>query len=293
VKPTEKAAEKPSGTSTSKPAEQLAEKPAETIATLIEERHRYEKWLTALDTRLATTPPPVYARVRADYEERLSGVLERLGSRSVELREGIDTLAEAVAALQANVDGKRDERAEAEVRAAVGEFTPEEWDEMSRGADTEIARIEGQRGEMAAELTRMQELLAAASAPPPAPPPRVMPTPRPAPPAPPAIARSTPRSTPAVSPSLSGAVPTPAGGAPAHAGMLDTLGASPHPGQPRHAATSGGGGAPAITAPTGVPVYLRDAPSQQAKTLKCAECGTLNFPTEWYCERCGGELAAL
>ena len=33
--------------------------------------------------------------------------------------------------------------------------------------------------------------------------------------------------------------------------------------------------------------------SQAIKTLKCSECGTLNYPTEWYCERCGGELAAL
>ena len=31
----------------------------------------------------------------------------------------------------------------------------------------------------------------------------------------------------------------------------------------------------------------------QAKTLKCAECGELNRPTEWYCERCGAELASL
>jgi len=30
-----------------------------------------------------------------------------------------------------------------------------------------------------------------------------------------------------------------------------------------------------------------------AKTLKCSECGTMNLPTEWYCERCGAELAAL
>jgi len=30
-----------------------------------------------------------------------------------------------------------------------------------------------------------------------------------------------------------------------------------------------------------------------SKTLKCGECGTLNRPTEWYCERCGAELAAL
>ena len=30
-----------------------------------------------------------------------------------------------------------------------------------------------------------------------------------------------------------------------------------------------------------------------AKTLKCGECGAMNLPTEWYCERCGAELAAL
>lgn len=37
-----------------------------------------------------------------------------------------------------------------------------------------------------------------------------------------------------------------------------------------------------------------ERPSQTvAKTLKCGECGSLNRPTEWYCERCGAELAAL
>ncbi len=29
------------------------------------------------------------------------------------------------------------------------------------------------------------------------------------------------------------------------------------------------------------------------KTLRCTECGTMNLPTEWYCERCGGELATF
>lgn len=33
--------------------------------------------------------------------------------------------------------------------------------------------------------------------------------------------------------------------------------------------------------------------SEAVKSLRCQECGTLNYPTEWYCERCGGELAAL
>ena len=47
---------------------------------------------------------------------------------------------------------------------------------------------------------------------------------------------------------------------------------------------------PEPKAPTVDPA--KDRGSAQ-KTLKCAECGTLNRPTEWYCERCGAELAAL
>jgi len=43
------------------------------------------------------------------------------------------------------------------------------------------------------------------------------------------------------------------------------------------------------------PIELKPAPGgpERHKTLKCAECGTMNYPTEWYCERCGAELAAL
>ena len=29
------------------------------------------------------------------------------------------------------------------------------------------------------------------------------------------------------------------------------------------------------------------------KSLKCSECAAMNYPTEWYCERCGAELASL
>lgn len=38
---------------------------------------------------------------------------------------------------------------------------------------------------------------------------------------------------------------------------------------------------------------LAGAKTDATKTLRCTECGTMNFPTEWYCERCGGELAAF
>jgi hypothetical protein len=45
-----------------------------------------------------------------------------------------------------------------------------------------------------------------------------------------------------------------------------------------------------VTTPTG---ESRPSGSTGARTLKCGECGTMNRPTEWYCERCGAELADL
>jgi len=45
-----------------------------------------------------------------------------------------------------------------------------------------------------------------------------------------------------------------------------------------------------VPAPTASPVS--DDP-EPVRTLKCRECGTMNLPTEWYCESCGAELAAL
>jgi hypothetical protein len=36
-----------------------------------------------------------------------------------------------------------------------------------------------------------------------------------------------------------------------------------------------------------------DGRPEMSKTLKCPECGTANYPAEWYCERCGGELATM
>jgi hypothetical protein len=53
-------------------------------------------------------------------------------------------------------------------------------------------------------------------------------------------------------------------------------------------------GVDAVRAAAITPSALRPSGSASAaKSLKCAECGAMNYPTEWYCERCGGELASL
>jgi hypothetical protein len=47
-------------------------------------------------------------------------------------------------------------------------------------------------------------------------------------------------------------------------------------------------------APGATPLTMKAiATAEQPKTLKCTECGAMNYATEWYCERCGAELAAL
>lgn len=53
-------------------------------------------------------------------------------------------------------------------------------------------------------------------------------------------------------------------------------------------------GVDAVRAAAFTPSALRPSGSgTAAKSLKCAECGAMNYPTEWYCERCGGELASM
>jgi hypothetical protein len=66
-------------------------------------------------------------------------------------------------------------------------------------------------------------------------------------------------------------------------------------GEDRKPRRSGEAARPEPVATSAPPAQPSAKPGQasQAKTLKCGECGTLNRPTEWYCERCGAELAAL
>ncbi len=101
-----------------------------------------------------------------------------------------------------------------------------------------------------------------------------------APPAPPPVA------APVVAPEPVAAAPAPAPAAvappaPAAPAPIAEAPSAPPPAPPREDEPPG---------PLGRPTPRT---SQAIKTLKCQECGTFNYPTEWYCERCGGELAAL
>lgn len=319
--------------------------PMDALNALMEERNKYEQWLAQLEARKGTTPVHVLERVRADYGERLKAVHDQLAGRATELQETAGSLAERVAALYADETSLRDERAEAELRAAVGEFTLEHAREVMQRCDEAIAALGAERASVGAELGRVQEILAVAVrpvtpptgepklvpiealAPPiPAPEPRA-PTPIAPPVQPPPSRESAPsafdelaflqsvvdKPAPAPHPVASPAdmaPPEPRNDrpAPTHSPAHDNRRAvAPEPiaAAPARRASS----TPVLTStpliakegqesnasltPGSIPAFLKDVPTEQIKTLKCQECGTMNYPTEWYCERCGGELAAM
>ena len=57
------------------------------IESLLEQRARFEQWLTKLDSTADKAPPAVRQKVRADYEVRLRGVIEHLRGHAATIAE--------------------------------------------------------------------------------------------------------------------------------------------------------------------------------------------------------------
>jgi ribosomal protein L37E len=269
------------------------------LNALLEERARYERWISQLTAKREQTPPHVFERVRTDYAARLDTVMTQLRSRADWLQGSATQLEERVAALSNEESLRRDARAEIELRAMVGEYTSDRAHEELAACDVDIGRLESERSVAAAELTRIQEILALVR----------QPAAKPAAPPPPAqasrplgapVTQREPDSTMQELAFLNSVVdrrdkeaPLPPVAAPVAARIEDiplvTNLEAPEPQEtapvPREELT--------LRQAAGTPSFLKGMPTEQVKTLKCQECGTMNYPTEWYCERCGGELAAM
>lgn len=134
------------------------------VTALMEERRRFEQWIAALDARRDTTPAHVFARVHADYERRLAAVVEKLVShgdaletRATELRVELDVVAQD--------EGRcRDERAELELRAHVGELAQKDFNRTVKGLDEALAKFAARRAELGEEMRGIEELLDAVRA---------------------------------------------------------------------------------------------------------------------------------
>jgi hypothetical protein len=261
------------------------EKRVEAVAALIAERRKYEGWLAALEAKRAETPDHVFFRVRSDYERRLSEILERLRSQASALDERADALNARLAALVEQERGSHDRRHEAELRVSVGEFSQKAWETLLKETADTAARIAAERKTIQAELAEIRELLGggkgtgkaeprapAGSEPPDLPPDEL------------AFLRSL--ITPEVG---SSKVPAPGRIAPP-VPPLQSSGVVKESEPLLDPKRSGRDTPPlSMNVPESESIVIRSG--KDGKTLKCAECGALNVPTEWYCEQCGSELA--
>jgi hypothetical protein len=345
------------------------------VGALMNERRQFEAWISALEARRSTTPEHVFSRVHADYTARLEAVIIQLTTHTEGLRREMDALSSRLGGIRDERQRAEDERAEAELRAHVGELSAADWESTAKASDAKLAELVARHSEVERDLQKTRELLEAAQRP--VTPPGQAPAASAAPEAPKeAPKQAPPAPAPAPKASEVAAAPAPIPTAPRQPAFR-VIHQTPAPGMPpieQHAlemddapigtpASGRGAAAPRKSsfdelaflssvvdtpsgsiepAPTdqadeksrrdsfamratedtianmteGVPLVSptvdqreldsavsrsarpdamvgRDALVDGAKTLKCSECGAMNYPTEWYCERCGAELASL
>jgi hypothetical protein len=250
------------------------------IQQLLEERRQYEAWIARLNESADASPGHVRARVRADYEARLAAVTEELKAHAETARQAIEEKRHLRGELQKKEARAAEKLTETELRHAVGEYDESQWEQVHKDVLAELVSVREDLQSVEADILKLQELDALVSQRPAPPPSTVAPSPH---------------------PKLAGDDEL----AFIKSVTEDDQGSAP---SPRRA--SGAQFQPAIPADTPrtpsaaraanpVPAPIVPEPSESAdddaaaKTLRCKECGTMNLPTEWYCEQCGAELAAL
>jgi hypothetical protein len=241
------------------------------IQRLLEERRQYEAWLTRINAAGDAAPEHVRTRVRADYEARLQAVTEELKAHAEAARQLVAQRKEFLIDLQKKEKVAAERLAETELRHAVGEYDEGQWAQVHRDALAELVAVREELLDVENDIEKLEELDGMVRKPGGSP--RVGPPPRPR-----ADERKEDRkrATPVDELAFLKSVTEDDGAAPS---PKRASGAQFQPAEP-------------ATLPT-VPRGHTNDDAEVAKTLKCKECGTMNLATEWYCESCGAELAAL
>jgi hypothetical protein len=274
-----------------------------TIEELLEQRTQYEEWLAKLDSSGDKAPPAVRQRVRGDYEARLHAIMEQLRGRAAAVGEELERHHASQAELDRQRRAAEEALAEAEVRHSVGEYTQDEWRKVSEDSRRDIEQLRSKLRTIGAEITRLTEVQAVISAPragaQATPAPARAPAPRPEviEQAPLVTHVADPMAEPmdVQSPRLMQKPPEPVpSSAPGDELAFLKSVSDEEPRQTRRPSNPGMAAPTLTSAPPQASVpAVGKAAAAVAKTLKCGECGTLNRPTEWYCERCGAELAGV
>src|SRR2546423_12258284 len=127
---------------------------------LLKERQRYEEWLNALEQKRANTSESVFSRVQGDYQTGLREVSSKLAEHASELRDSIETLSTRLEEISRQEHQQREARQEAELRAAVGEYTDKQWKEIGGAWGKELARLGKEKNAVDSQLTELNRIFA-------------------------------------------------------------------------------------------------------------------------------------
>jgi hypothetical protein len=271
-------------------------KTAASIQKLLDEREQIQRWLERLTMAADAAPENVRTKVRHDYERRLQEVMAELQGHGQDVGAALERQRSAREGLAGQEEAAAERLEEAELRHAVGEYDEGQWrtvhaelvealvtarEELKR-ADEEIARLED-----VVELVGSEPEPAEEEAEPEPPPAKKGPTPRKA-----AAKAGQTEAFDELAFLRSVTEDESHGPAPSRASGAMTALPDPPPasaGPPPSAAP----GSTEFRDPEHNRKDTLPRASRSMKSLKCGECGTMNLPTEWYCERCGAELAAV
>jgi hypothetical protein len=245
------------------------------IERLLEERRQYEAWIARLSTAEDATPAHVRDRVKADYEARLEAVIEELKSHAESARQTIEQKQHFRLEVKKKEKLAAERLAETELRHAVGEYDEAAWIQVQKDAMAELVTLREELRAVETDIEKLQELDGLVRAGPKERGTAATPQPR-------RSGKPEPLDELAFIKSVTedekGAAPSPkrASGSQyqPNSQLITPL---PPPELP-----------PALPLPQPL-----EPDAEDPKPLKCRDCGTMNLPTEWYCEQCGAELAAV
>ena len=277
---------------------------ADDIRELLDERETIGQWLKRLAAADEDTPADVRDKVKADYEGRLKDVSRRLQGFTSQLSKSLEQRTRKRTELNDQEAAAEGRLGEAKLRYSVGEYDDPEWNEAQAEFQEKLNSVRDELSALGEEIAELEEVLAAIGE----------------------DAASTtaakddseddadddaeeedaePKTAKAASPKPSAKrkkAKAPAEQTDSFDEMefLKTLGdkkkKAPAPtGASFKRAGDAKRGAGNLASKTGSRERRgsRSSLGATAKSLKCAECGVLNLPTEWYCENCGAELSEV
>jgi len=255
------------------------------IQKLLAEKVQIERWLDRLSLAGDKTPEAVRKKVSADYRKKLDEVTRDLNNYGDELGTALTRAKTAREGLARQERTVQEQLSEAEVRHAVGEFDETKWRQVNAEFLQSLVRVREELKNADEEIAKLDEVVNGMSE-----------------------AEKAAKAAPeAEMPKLDElaflkSVTEDEKQGPSAASASGTMKAEPTPLPPPRTPEPKGKTVPKTDLGTsgiasidqgGQSKKLTGNTATVEKSLKCKECGTMNLPTEWYCESCGAELSAI